>query len=60
MIVVDPQATQHEESMERPHYTPLPNNSIAPGDHRGTFGRSRFIYQGKHSEGNRFIRNNEL
>lgn len=56
----DELASQHEESMERPHYTPLPSNSIAPGDHRGTFGRSRFIYQGKHSEGNRFIRNNEL
>lgn len=41
-------------------YTPLPSTSEAPGDHTSTFGRCRYVYYGKHSEGNRFIRNNEL
>ncbi|XP_022798230.1 leucine-rich melanocyte differentiation-associated protein-like [Stylophora pistillata] len=49
-----------QESMVSSNYTPLPSNSIPPGDHKGTFGRCRYVYYGKQSEGNRFIRNNEL
>ncbi|KAL9962548.1 hypothetical protein ACROYT_G031656, partial [Oculina patagonica] len=56
----DELASSKEDSMETPKYTPLPSNSISPGDHKGTFGRCRYVYHGKHSEGNRFIRNNEL
>ncbi|XP_031553303.1 leucine-rich melanocyte differentiation-associated protein-like [Actinia tenebrosa] len=41
-------------------YTPLPNDTTTPGKHRGTFGECRYVYYGKHSEGNRFIRNNHL
>lgn len=41
-------------------YTPLPSDTTAPGNHRGTFGECRYVYYGKHSEGNRFIRNNQL
>lgn len=26
----------------------------------GTFGKSKYIYYGRHSEGNRFIRNTDL
>ncbi|CAH3143847.1 unnamed protein product [Pocillopora meandrina] len=48
------------ESTESLKYTPLPSNSITAGDHKGTFGRCRYVYYGKQSEGNRFIRNNEL
>ncbi|XP_072165707.1 leucine-rich melanocyte differentiation-associated protein-like [Diadema setosum] len=42
-------------------YTPLP--SSAPrfgGDPQGTYGRCKYVYYGRHSEGNRFIRNNDL
>ncbi|CAH1795341.1 unnamed protein product, partial [Owenia fusiformis] len=41
-------------------YSPLPDTSVDHGKHAGTFGKSRYIYYGKHSEGNRFIRNNDL
>jgi len=30
------------------------------GEHRGTFGISKYVYYGKHSEGNRFIKNDAL
>ena len=49
-----------ESTEEISPYSPLPSDAIAPGDHKGTFGRCRYIYFGKHSEGNRFIRNDEL
>lgn len=49
-----------ESTEEKSPYGPLPNDTIPPGDHKGTFGRCRYIYFGKHSEGNRFIRNDEL
>ncbi|XP_005102093.1 leucine-rich melanocyte differentiation-associated protein [Aplysia californica] len=43
-------------------YTPLPadgqeTEDMAP---QGTFGKSKYIYYGRHSEGNRFIRNKDL
>ncbi|XP_070543984.1 leucine-rich melanocyte differentiation-associated protein-like isoform X2 [Ptychodera flava] len=41
-------------------YTPLPGSVKEGGQHRGTFGQCRYIYYGRHSEGNRFIRNNDL
>ncbi|KAH3871186.1 leucine-rich melanocyte differentiation-associated protein-like [Dreissena polymorpha] len=41
-------------------YTPLPEGSRTPDEHLGTFGKSKYVYYGKHSEGNRFIRNNDL
>ncbi|XP_019644584.1 PREDICTED: leucine-rich repeat-containing protein C10orf11 homolog isoform X1 [Branchiostoma belcheri] len=41
-------------------YSPLPASSQAEGRHQGTFGRCRYVYHGRHSEGNRFIRNNDL
>ncbi|XP_038061534.1 leucine-rich melanocyte differentiation-associated protein-like [Patiria miniata] len=41
-------------------YGPLPD-TIRPSDnHQGTFGKCRYVYYGRHSEGNRFIRNNDL
>jgi len=65
MKIVAPSAeeitSQMQESTEEiSAYTPLPSESVAPGDHKGTFGRCRYIYFGKHSEGNRFIKNDEL
>lgn len=41
-------------------YSPLPPVLTNAGDHHGTYGRMRYVYIGKHSEGNRFIRNNDL
>ncbi|XP_077115558.1 leucine-rich melanocyte differentiation-associated protein isoform X2 [Ranitomeya variabilis] len=41
-------------------YTPLPSVSRDPTNHRGVAGKCRYIYYGKHSEGNRFIRDDQL
>ncbi|KAL6420385.1 hypothetical protein ACFW04_014823 [Cataglyphis niger] len=42
------------------HYTPLPNSLRAPQDHKGAYGKCKYRYSGKNSEGNRFISNNDL
>ncbi|XP_006818104.1 leucine-rich melanocyte differentiation-associated protein-like [Saccoglossus kowalevskii] len=51
-----------EESQSPPTspYTPLPQSVKEGGQHKGTFGQCRYMYYGRHSEGNRFIRNNDL
>ncbi|XP_066995681.1 leucine-rich melanocyte differentiation-associated protein [Anabrus simplex] len=41
-------------------YSPLPNSGRDIGDHQGAYGKCRYRYSGKHSEGNRFILNNDL
>ncbi|XP_055082988.1 leucine-rich melanocyte differentiation-associated protein [Periophthalmus magnuspinnatus] len=41
-------------------YTPLPRGSRDARNHRGLFTKCRYVYYGKHSEGNRFIRNDQL
>ncbi|KAK3609641.1 hypothetical protein CHS0354_028845 [Potamilus streckersoni] len=41
-------------------FSPLPKSTRAVDQHIGTFGKSKYIYYGRHSEGNRFIRNNDL
>ncbi|KAK3091459.1 hypothetical protein FSP39_019969 [Pinctada imbricata] len=41
-------------------FTPLPPTVRQPDKHIGSFGKSKYVYYGKHSEGNRFIRNNDL
>uniref|UniRef100_A0A8C3E1V0 Leucine rich melanocyte differentiation associated n=1 Tax=Corvus moneduloides TaxID=1196302 RepID=A0A8C3E1V0_CORMO len=42
------------------HYTPLPSGSRDLTNHRGVLGKCRYIYYGKHSEGNRFIQDDQL
>lgn len=42
------------------NYTPLPTSSRGIGDHQGAYGKCRYRYSGKHSEGNRFIQNSDL
>ncbi|XP_043332390.1 leucine-rich melanocyte differentiation-associated protein isoform X3 [Cervus elaphus] len=42
------------------HYTPLPSASRELTSHRGVLGKCRYIYYGKNSEGNRFIRDDQL
>ncbi|XP_076257677.1 leucine-rich melanocyte differentiation-associated protein-like isoform X2 [Rhynchophorus ferrugineus] len=41
-------------------YSPLPRSLRNPQDYKGVYGRCRYRYSGKHSEGNRFICNNDL
>ncbi|XP_053306478.1 leucine-rich melanocyte differentiation-associated protein isoform X1 [Spea bombifrons] len=41
-------------------YSPLPPVSRDPTNHRGVAGKCRYVYYGKHSEGNRFIRDDQL
>ncbi|KAI5703524.1 hypothetical protein M8J76_005297 [Diaphorina citri] len=45
---------------DRNSYAPLPLNRKAPSEHHGMYGKNRIRYAGTHSEGNRFIRNNDL
>ena len=48
-----------EESASK-EYAALPSELTPEGEHSGTFGMSKYVYYGRHSEGNRFIRNNDL
>lgn len=41
-------------------YSPLPGITRSSSDHQGTYGKCRFRYIGKNSEGNRFIQNQDL
>ena len=41
-------------------YSPLSQRLAQEGNHKGTYGVCRYVYYGRHSEGNRFIRNNDL
>ncbi|XP_037128375.1 leucine-rich melanocyte differentiation-associated protein [Syngnathus acus] len=41
-------------------YTPLPRGVRDATNHKGHFAKCRYIYYGKHSEGNRFIQNDQL
>ncbi|XP_076141241.1 leucine-rich melanocyte differentiation-associated protein [Alosa pseudoharengus] len=63
MKVVKPKG--EEDSSDRPEchatpYTPLPRGSRDGKNHKGVFAKCRYVYYGKHSEGNRFIRNDQL
>ncbi|KAM5240296.1 leucine-rich melanocyte differentiation-associated protein isoform 3-T3 [Hipposideros larvatus] len=42
------------------HYTPLPSASRELTSHRGVLGKCHYVYYGKNSEGNRFIRDDQL
>ncbi|KAK1164533.1 leucine-rich melanocyte differentiation-associated protein-like [Acipenser oxyrinchus oxyrinchus] len=41
-------------------YTPLPSGSRDSKSHKGVFAKCQYVYYGKHSEGNRFIRDEQL
>lgn len=41
-------------------YTPLPQGTRDGSNHKGIFAKCRYVYHGKHSEGNRFIRDDQL
>ncbi|XP_055969496.1 leucine-rich melanocyte differentiation-associated protein [Sorex fumeus] len=42
------------------HYTPLPSASRELTSHRGVLGKCHYVYYGRNSEGNRFIRDDQL
>lgn len=64
--VVKPSLSTTDASMESEsdsddqRYTPLPQTAAHDGVHKGAYGICRYKYLGLHSEGNRFIRNNDL
>ncbi|XP_018413660.1 PREDICTED: leucine-rich repeat-containing protein C10orf11 homolog [Nanorana parkeri] len=61
MKVVKPKENKQDYSgSPNMPYTPLPPVSRDPANHRGVAGKCRYIYYGKHSEGNRFIRDDQL
>ncbi|CAM4727573.1 unnamed protein product [Leuciscus chuanchicus] len=65
MKVVKPKNDQDTARDLRPEsattlYTPLPRGSRDARNHKGVFTKCRYVYYGKHSEGNRFIRNDQL
>ncbi|XP_039091130.1 leucine-rich melanocyte differentiation-associated protein isoform X1 [Hyaena hyaena] len=61
MKVVKPKASSdHVEASPEHHYTPLPSASRDLTNHRGVLGKCRYVYYGKNSEGNRFIRDDQL
>eukprot|EP01094_Clydonella_sp_ATCC50884_P020780 TRINITY_DN4389_c4_g1_i2.p1 TRINITY_DN4389_c4_g1~~TRINITY_DN4389_c4_g1_i2.p1 ORF type:complete len:272 (+),score=79.44 TRINITY_DN4389_c4_g1_i2:47-817(+) len=62
LVAAKPSA--REEPAERAHRSdlpaPLPSDTRQVGETRASFGRTRYVYYGKHSEGNRFILNSDL
>ncbi|XP_021059122.1 leucine-rich melanocyte differentiation-associated protein isoform X1 [Mus pahari] len=64
MKVVKPKASSEEEKAASPEdhcqYTPLPSGSRELTSHRGVLGKGRYFYYGRNSEGNRFIRDDQL
>ncbi|XP_064390531.1 leucine-rich melanocyte differentiation-associated protein-like [Halichondria panicea] len=54
------EARDKRRRAEESQYTPLPQSADMAGQHKGVFGQCKYVYYGKHSEGNRFIRNNQL
>uniref|UniRef100_A0A674BBK8 Leucine rich melanocyte differentiation associated n=1 Tax=Salmo trutta TaxID=8032 RepID=A0A674BBK8_SALTR len=60
MKVVKPKSSDMVVSSPSTLYTPLPRGSRDGKNHKGVLAKCRYIYYGKHSEGNRFIRNDQL
>ncbi|KAF6317507.1 leucine rich melanocyte differentiation associated [Rhinolophus ferrumequinum] len=61
MKVVKPKVSSDSAaSSPECHYTPLPGASRDLTSHRGVLGKCHYVYYGKNSEGNRFIRDDQL
>jgi len=56
-VEVLPAAVTHSDEPLPP---PLPSDTRDPGSGPASFGRTRYVYYGKQSEGNRFILNSDL
>ncbi|XP_050998857.1 leucine-rich melanocyte differentiation-associated protein [Acomys russatus] len=63
MKVVKPKTSGGDAAVSpegHPQYTPLPSASRELTSHRGVLARGRYFYYGRNSEGNRFIRDDQL
>nr|XP_048282442.1 leucine-rich melanocyte differentiation-associated protein isoform X3 [Myodes glareolus] len=63
MKVVKPKASSEDDAASpEGHlpYTPLPSASRELTSHRGILAKGRYFYYGRNSEGNRFIRDDQL
>nr|XP_013012412.1 leucine-rich melanocyte differentiation-associated protein isoform X1 [Cavia porcellus] len=61
MKVVKPKPSNVDIADSQEHqYTPLPSASRELTSHRGVLGKCHYVYCGKNSEGNRFIRDDQL
>jgi len=65
MIILKPDQAQYTKKPEpaaddEPVYEPLSPDSAPEGTGSARFGVSNYVYYGKHSEGNRFIMNQDL
>ncbi|XP_055462233.1 leucine-rich melanocyte differentiation-associated protein [Psammomys obesus] len=63
MKVVKPAASIGDDTASpesHPQYTPLPSASRELTSHRGILAKNRYFYCGRNSEGNRFIRDDQL
>jgi len=67
MKVIRPEVLEREQSEEGDinhgdflSYSPLPLEKQHEGGHSGIYGVCKYRYSGRHSEGNRFIRNHDL
>jgi len=49
-----------EEARQETGFNPLPQEERPADGHKGTLSTCKYVYYGRHSEGNRFIRNNDL
>eukprot|EP01102_Stenamoeba_stenopodia_P020895 TRINITY_DN8298_c0_g1_i2.p1 TRINITY_DN8298_c0_g1~~TRINITY_DN8298_c0_g1_i2.p1 ORF type:complete len:120 (-),score=24.26 TRINITY_DN8298_c0_g1_i2:72-431(-) len=64
MVIVKPSADQYQRKVEPDEIIPedkaLPATLAEPGAGSASFGKSKYVYWGKESEGNRFIVNSQL
>ncbi|XP_076400769.1 leucine-rich melanocyte differentiation-associated protein isoform X5 [Peromyscus maniculatus bairdii] len=63
MKVVKPKASSGDDAAspeDHLQYTPLPSVSRELTSHRGVLAKGRYFYYGRNSEGNRFIRDDQL
>ncbi|XP_075910928.1 leucine-rich melanocyte differentiation-associated protein isoform X2 [Petromyzon marinus] len=58
-VVVQTERQRRTERQRGP-YSPLPASQRQPSDHKGVMAHCRYIYQGRQSEGNRFIYDGDL
>lgn len=52
------QVKNSEEELIKTNLSPLP--MLKTSENKTSFGKCKYVYKGKHSEGNRFIRNSDL
>ncbi|KAJ8664334.1 hypothetical protein QAD02_005996 [Eretmocerus hayati] len=59
-FIKPPQKNEFDEAKFYANYTPLPDTERSLQDRKSAYGKCRYRYSGKNSEGNRFILNHDL